>query len=107
VDDVSALRALLEAEGQFVGEARQLDEYYSPADRDFLATRPVNEWLRLRDADGRYSMNYKHFYQGTDGKSTHCDEYETQIRDSNQLERILKALNFKKIVTVWLFEKFQ
>lgn len=32
--------------------------------------------------------------------TTHCDEYETQVQDSDKLKKILKALNFKKIITV-------
>lgn len=100
VDNVVPLRELLEQQGTFVGEARQLDEYYSPPDRDFLATRPVSEWLRLRDADGKISMNYKHFYYGADGKSTHCDEYETVIGSIDQARKILAGLNHRLLTRV-------
>ncbi len=33
---------------EFLGEQHQVDEYFTPPDRDFTAERPVNEWLRLR-----------------------------------------------------------
>src|SRR3989304_3855067 len=45
-------------------------------------------------------INFKHWYPENTKYTTHCDEYETRIYDLNQLEKILNALNFEKIVTV-------
>ena len=45
-------------------------------------------------------MNYKHWYPENTKYTTHCDEYEAEVINSKQLENILKALDFSKIVTV-------
>ena len=58
VENPKPLIESLKTNGNFQAEKHQLDEYFSPAHKDFLATRPVAEWLRLRDADGKYSINY-------------------------------------------------
>lgn len=113
VDDSAVLRAFLEANAQFLGEAHQLDEYYSPPDRDFLSVRPVNEWLRLRDADGKASMNYKNWYQGEDGRSQYCDEYETPLADIDQARKILFALKHRLLTKVdktrasWRYQDYE
>ena len=59
VENEKPLIEFLEKEGKFQSEKNQIDEYFSPAHKDFLSTRPVNEWLRLRNAEGQGSINYK------------------------------------------------
>lgn len=104
---------ILDVEGSFQYEKRQVDEYYTPAHRDFTSIRPVKEWLRLRDMEGSYSINYKNWHYDADGKSNHCDEYETPVKDVEQVRNIFKALNYKKIVVVdkirktWLFNDWE
>jgi adenylate cyclase class 2 len=102
VEKVKPLLGFLAKEAAFKYEKRQKDEYFSPADKakDFLRVRPVREWLRLRDADGKYSLNYKSWHYDRSGKSSHCDEYETNVEDMGQARRILEALGFRRIVLV-------
>ena len=52
VEDEHTLVNFLEKQGTFHGEHHQVDEYYMPAHKDYLAVRPANEWLRLRTSDG-------------------------------------------------------
>lgn len=84
----------------FQSEKRQMDEYFSPAHRDFLSIRPVEEWFRLREAEGRCSLNYKRWHYDESGKSHYCDEFETKLDDLNSVKKILAALDFKPLVVV-------
>ncbi|MDE1854831.1 MAG: class IV adenylate cyclase [Candidatus Micrarchaeota archaeon] len=82
------------------GTLHQIDEYFVPAHRNFLDSEPVREWLRLRNEDGTCTINYKYFYYGRDGRSTQADEFETQVEDAGQIQKIFKALGLKRIVKV-------
>ena len=113
VENVQPLIEFLKANGDFQAEKHQLDEYFSPAHRDFIAVRPVAEWLRLRDADGKYSINYKNWHFDESGKSHYCDEFETKIEDINKIRNIFSVLNFKPLVTVdklrkiWTYKDYE
>ncbi len=100
VENIKPLIDFLEENAEFKSEKHQIDEYFSPTHRNFIGVRPVNEWLRIRDSDGKYSINYKNWHRDKDGKSHHCDEYETKIEDFAQLKKILEVLNFKPLVNV-------
>lgn len=103
----------LDTEGSLQYEKRQVDEYYTPVHRDFTSVRPVKEWLRLRDMEGKYSLNYKMWHYEADGKSNYCDEYETPLQDIKQVRSIFTALDYKKIVTVekkrraWMYKDWE
>ena len=100
IEKSQALLDFLKFNGIFQGENHQLDEYFSPVTNDFLAVRPVKEWLRLRDSNGKNSINYKNWYFDEFGKSNHCDEFETKIDNIDQVRKILVALDFKSIAIV-------
>ena len=90
----------LKKNAKFVFENQQIDEYFTPCHRNFIASRPVREWLRLRDSDGKYFITYKNWHLDEFGKSTHCDEYETKLESSRQVQKILEVLGFEKIIVV-------
>ncbi|PIX02924.1 class IV adenylate cyclase [bacterium (Candidatus Gribaldobacteria) CG_4_8_14_3_um_filter_42_11] len=100
VEKIEPLLEFLTKSGQFVGEKHQVDEYFTPTHRDFLAVRPAVEWLRLRNSDGIFYFNYKNWHLDEQGKSHYCDEYETKIDDTDQLKKILQVLNFQSLVKV-------
>ena len=99
VGNVNKLEVFLKDKAKFSGEKYQKDEYYSPMHRNFLATKPVSEWLRLRES-GSDSITYKKYHYDNNGKSTYCDEYETNIEKVDQLRKILTVLDIKPITTV-------
>lgn len=113
IENSEPLLNFLEGNANFKKESHQIDEYFSPAHRDFVGIRPVAEWLRLRDSSGKYSINYKNWHFDDEGKSHHCDEYETKIEDVTQLRKILDVLNFKPLVTVdkkrkvWTYKNYE
>ena len=113
IEKSAALLEFLKQEGKFIAEKQQIDEYFTPAHRNFLATRPVTEWLRLRNAGAKPTITYKNWAVATDGKTYSCDEYEASIGELEQLRRILLVLNFKPIVTVdklrrtWTYKDYE
>ncbi len=113
VENVRPLLDALEKKGQFKGEKHQIDEYFSPAHRDFTAVRPVNEWLRLRESGGKASVNYKLWHQDSAGKSTFADEYETPVEDIAVMRKVFEVLNFRSLAVVdkkrkvWEYEDYE
>jgi len=107
------LLEFLEKNAEFKYEKHQIDEYFTPIHRDFLAVRPAVEWLRLRNADNKYSITYKNWHHDKDGKSHHCDEYESELENIEMLEKIFKALNYKSLTVVdklrkiWNYKNFE
>jgi predicted adenylyl cyclase CyaB len=94
------LRDFLEEEGKFISENRQVDEYYTPAHRDFVGVRPVSEWFRIRDENGSYFINYKKWQYDENGMGTYADEYETSVGDKETTRKIIQAINMRLLTTV-------
>ncbi len=113
VENIKPLIEFLKKNGSFLAEKHQADEYFSPAHKNFLGVRPVAEWLRLRDANGKYSINYKNWHFDENGKSYYCDEFETEIESIDKLKKILSVLNFKSIAIVdklrkiWTYKDYE
>jgi adenylate cyclase class 2 len=100
IENVKPLIDLMENKADFLYEDHQIDQYYTPAHRDFASIEPIKEWLRLRDSDGKYSITYKNWYRDENNRSGHCDEYESGLEKIDQLEKILNVLDFKPVVKV-------
>ena len=113
IENSEVLLAFLEKNAEFQSEQHQIDEYFTPTHRDFLNKRPINEWLRLRSSNGKYSITYKDWHTDENGRGHHCDEYESEIESLNQLKKIFGVLNFKSMVTVdkrrkiWNYEEYE
>ncbi len=113
VENSKPLLVFLKKNAEFLFEQQQIDDYYSPAHRDFLAIKPIKEWLRLRRSDNKFSLNYKSWYFNDQNRASHCDEYETQVEDIKAMQKILQVLDFKPLVTVdktrksWLYKNYE
>lgn len=113
VENKESLVEELKKNGSLLYEDYQKDSYYTPVHRNFVEVSPVKEWLRVRDSNGKYSINYKKWIYDESGKSNHCDEYETSIGSSEEITKILSALDFKLLVTVekkrsaWKYEDYE
>lgn len=107
------LLVFLQQNAEFQSEEKQVDEYFSPLKNSFTEADPIKEWLRLREEGGKYSLNYKNWHYDDNGKSYHCDEFETEIKNPEQGRKILKALGFVPLVKVdktrknYLYNKYQ
>lgn len=100
IEESGRLLSFLEKNAVFQLEKRQTDEYFSPAHRDFLSPRPIEEWFRLREAEGGCSLNYKKWHYDASGESHYCDEFETKLDDSDSAKKIFAALDFRPLVVV-------
>ena len=100
IENIKPLADLMEKSGKFLFSEHQIDHYYTPSHRNFADLKPINEWLRLRNSDGKYSITYKNWHRDENKKAHHCDEYETSLGEIDQLEKILNVLNFTTVVIV-------
>lgn len=100
VENIVPLEDFLSKEAKLISEKREIDQYYSPLHRNFAESNVIDEWLRLRNAEGKQSINYKHWHRDKDGKTNHCTEYETKIEDCEQMRKIFETLDFKEVVKV-------
>jgi len=94
------LKEFLKKNASFRKEVHQADEYFSPNNENYLESRPIKKWLRLRSSNEVFSITYKNYYFDKNGKSTYCDEYETKIESIENFRKIFKALNFKSLIIV-------
>ncbi len=100
VQDNMPLLNFLKQHGKFQFEKHQRDEYFTPHHRNFLKVKPVSEWLRLREEEGSYSLNYKNWHNSEDNKAYHCDEYEVGLDNLEKMRSILKVLDFESLIIV-------
>ena len=88
----------------------QKDFYFIPPHRDFLSVNYPFEWLRLRESEKGFSLDYKHFYPENAEKTDYCDEFQTKMENIEAMKKILKSLDFKEVVIVdkirstWIFK---
>jgi len=97
IENVEPLVSFLNKNAEFKSEERQIDEYFTPIHRNFLSIRPVKEWLRLRNENNRYSINYKNWHFDENGKTSNCDEFETPVKDIEQMRKLFTTLDIKSI----------
>lgn len=79
---------------------KQKDTYYAPPHMDFLSEKPVSRWLRIRESEGRTTLNFKHWHSTTEKESIVCDEFETGVEESAKLTKIFSLLGFRELVIV-------
>ena len=84
----------------FLKENNQLDTYYQPTYRKFLNDNEINEWLRIGKRGSRIILNYKNWHD-----NMYCDEYEVEIDNSENLDKIFGILGLEKIAIVDKYRK--
>lgn len=88
---------------EFVGSKETLDIYYYDPKRDALkpdVNNQINECLRLRTSNNKYSITYKVDKFDDNGKWLYSDEYETNVEDINMLMCILDNMGFKELLRI-------
>jgi adenylate cyclase class 2 len=98
--DINGLITTLNSISKKEKESLQIDYYFNHPKRSFLATKPVSEWLRIRESDKGNSINYKNWHKDLDAKSISCDEFETKVEDVSQCKKLFAALGFEELMTV-------
>lgn len=89
------LKIYMKNNAKFVSEVRQVDTYYEPTHRSFLNSNPITEWLRIGKRGNKNILNYKNWYSDMS-----CDEYEVEINNIKDMDKILKVLGMVQIVEV-------
>lgn len=96
-DEFKEIELFLRNNGDFLNEHRQVDTYYQPIHRKILksGSKVINEWLRIGIRGNKKILNYKNWHD-----DFYCDEYEVEIDDEKNMDRIFKILGLEEIVTV-------
>ncbi|MCG2689897.1 class IV adenylate cyclase [Candidatus Parcubacteria bacterium] len=102
VDNFEKIKSKLLARGKLSKSIRQVDDYFTPCQRDFFAQKPhPTEWLRIRTNPDRVIFEYDlSINKKADGGQECAEEYETEILQPEEFRKILGFLNFKKVITV-------
>ncbi len=116
LEDNTRLQAWLEENAEKVAEISQHDIYFDPPDRSFRievdGEMDAQEFLRVRFSD-RDAICYKHWYRDDAGKSTHADEFETELEDGRKVLKVFDALGFEETARitkdreVWRYREFE
>lgn len=113
IEHAKTFTRFLEQEAKFLKEEEQLDEYFSPINRSFIAENPVKEWLRLRTENEVSTLTYKLWHYEASGTANYCDEHESQVVLPDEIRAILRGLGFESLITVhklrtsYLYEKYE
>ncbi len=91
---------MLGKEAEFISEEVQRDIYLSPKGENFFDEKFPYKWLSIRNRGNKNILNFKHYHPEGAEKHTYCDEYETDVSDSERMMDILTALGMEKIVEV-------
>lgn len=90
LNEWNRLLRIVKENSTFLGEEKHSATYFYPSHRKF-----DREWLRVRNENGKYVLNYK---KKVDINC--CDEYETMVDSADNLERIFSCLDLKKLGVV-------
>ncbi len=98
-DKFQELEEFLTRNADFISETKQTDTYFSPKGKSFILSNGfIYEWLRLRVEDSTNILTYKLAHDGENKKGREKDEYETEIKNVDQMRKILEALKFEVLV---------
>lgn len=101
VNNFDLLKENLPKNGKLVKSIQQIDEYYTPCHRNFFEPKNPIEWLRIRTNPDRAIFEYdKSINMQENGQQDYAQEYETEVKQPEELRKILDFLDFKKVVIV-------
>jgi len=102
IDNFDLLKKSLPGFGKLIKSIQQIDEYYTPCQRDFFAQKPHPvEWLRIRTNPDKIIFEYdRSIGKREDGSQNYAQEYETEVKQPDEMRKILEFLDFKKVTTV-------
>jgi len=106
---ISILEKWLEQNAQFQGAEHHKEVYLDNPQATFFFTKPSGEkdalnYLRIRWSNKNGSVCLKKWYE-QNGKTTHCDEYETDVKNPETLLSLLGQLSYTN--QTWVEKKRQ
>lgn len=93
-------RYIFSKKAKFINENKQIDTYFQPAYRNFVneekikSQEKISEWLRIGERGNNKILNYKNWYDN------YCDEYEVEIDNIENLQKIFTVLGLEELVVV-------
>jgi len=93
-DEFEKINLFMNKNAEFLKESKQKDTYYQPRHRKFINKDIINEWLRIGERGNKKILNYKNWYDN------YCDEYEVEVDNVENLNKIFEILGLEKIVIV-------
>ncbi len=96
-EEFDKIEKTMRGNAKFLKSSSQVDTYYQPTYRKFLKDNKetIDEWLRIGIRGNKKILNYKKWYD-----NMYCDEYEVEIDNDKNLERIFRILGLEKIAVV-------
>lgn len=94
------LNLFLQKEAKFINENKQVDTYFQPTYCNFVyeekikTKEKISEWLRIGNRGNKTILNYKNWYD------SYCDEYEVEIDNAENLQKIFKILGLEELIIV-------
>lgn len=94
------LDIFFQKKAKFINENKQIDTYFQPAYRNFVneekikSQEKISEWLRIGERGNNKILNYKNWYDN------YCDEYEVEIDNIENLQKIFTVLGLEELVVV-------
>lgn len=77
-------------------ESHQTDTYFDNPECTFFADPDcVYKWLRVRDENGKLTLNFKHWLPEKEPIKTYCDETEFQLSNIDEMKDYLPKLGLK------------
>lgn len=90
-EEFDNLNDIMNKKGILLLESNQQDTYYQS---DYLNDN-MNKWLRIRTSGNKKILTYKNH-----NNKMYCDEYEVEIDNSDNLEKIFDSIGLIKITIV-------
>jgi len=97
-----------------ISETYQIDTYYDNPLSSFVKDFDhIYDWLRVRNENGVFSLNYKHWLPDGEIIRTYCEEQEILVSSAKDMNQLLENLGFKVLVvvnkrrTVWLYNEYE
>lgn len=83
-------------------ESHQIDTYYDSGatgyTKDLENGRRIDLWLRVREENGKASVNFKDW--GISGNTGYCDELESEISEPKDVKNIFGRMGFSPVAVV-------
>lgn len=96
-DEFEKIEDTMKNKAVFLNNSKQYDTYYQPTHRKFLKDGKdnIDEWLRVGIRGNQKILNYKNWHD-----NMYCDEYEVEIDNDENLDKIFNVLGLEKIAVV-------
>lgn len=90
-EEYDNLNETMKIRGKFLLESNQQDTYYQPV----YLNNDMTKLLRIRLSGNKKIVTYKNL-----NNKMYCEEYEVEIDNSNNLEKIFDSIGLKKITVI-------